>query len=174
MELENQIRKAEFTCKLCGECCSGKNNEVMVSPDEIDLLCEATGLTPDQITEPYPEWIHDGGATFTFGRVLRRGEDGNCMFLENNRCTVYPHRPHICRTYPFMLDGKELLVFECCGCKNGEPTSDTEEIAKDLLARQSAEDKEFLLTKEQYQKHSMVLGSTIIFDSRGAHLHKQQ
>ena len=172
MELENQIRKAEFVCRLCGECCSGNDNEVMVSPDEIDRLCEATGLTAEQIAEPYPEWIHDGGAAFTFGRVLRRGEDGNCMFLENSRCTVYQDRPHICRTYPFMLDGETLLVFECCGCKSGSETPDAEQIAEDLLARREAEDKEFLLTKEQYQKHSMVLGSTIIFDSRGAHPHK--
>ncbi len=174
MELEIQIRNAEFACRCCGECCSGKDNEVMVSPEEIDLLCKATCLTPDEIAEPYPEWIHDQGATFTFGRVLRRGEDGNCMFLENKRCTVYEHRPHICRTYPFMLDGDRLLVFECCGCKSGEPTPDAALVAKDLLARREAEDKEFLLTKEQYQKHSMVLGSTIIFDSRGAHQHKQQ
>ncbi len=144
----------------------------MVSPDEIDLLCKACGLREDQITEPYPEWIHDGGATFTFGRVLRRGEDGNCMFLKNNRCSVYADRPHICRTYPFMLDGEELLVFACSGCTTGEETPETRQIAKDLLVRKEAEDKEFLLTKEQYQKHSMVLGSTIIFDSRGAHLHK--
>ncbi len=172
MELEIQIRKAEFACRCCGECCSGKDNEVMVSPDEIDFLCKETGLTPDQIAEPYPEWIHDQGATFTFGRVLRRGEDGNCMFLKNNRCTVYAHRPHICRTYPFMLDGDQLLVFECSGCKSGTKTPDAEQIAKDLLVRRAAEDNEFLLTKEQYQKHSMVLGSTIIFDSRGAHQHK--
>lgn len=172
MELERCIREAGFTCRLCGECCSGKNNEVMVSPDEIDLLCKATGLAQDQITEPYPEWIHDSGATLTFGRVLRRGEDGNCMFLKNNRCAVYANRPHICRTYPFMLDGEELLVFECGGCTIGEETPETDLIAKDLLTRKEAEDKEFLLTKEQYQKHSMVLGSTIIFDSRGAHLHK--
>ncbi|MDD3912199.1 MAG: YkgJ family cysteine cluster protein [Methanocorpusculum sp.] len=172
MELEGRIRKAEFICRCCGECCSGKDNEVMVSPDEVDLLCQATGLTRDQITEPYPEWIRDGGAVFTFGRVLRRGEDGNCMFLAENKCTVYEHRPHICRTYPFMLDGENLLVFECSGCKSGAETPDAEQIAKDLLARREAEDKEFLLTKEQYQKHSMVLGSTIIFDSRGAHLHK--
>lgn len=82
MELEIQILNAEFACRCCGECCSGNDNEVMVSPDEIDLLCEATNLTLDQIAEPYPEWINDQGATFTFGRVLRRGEDGNCMFLK--------------------------------------------------------------------------------------------
>jgi len=174
MELEIEIRTAEFSCRGCGECCSGKDNEVMVSPDEIDQLCKATGLTPDQISEPYPEWIHDQGATFTFGRVLRRGEDGNCMFLKNNRCTVYADRPHICRTYPFMLDGDRLLVFACSGCRSGKPTPDAEQIAHDLLARRAAEDKEFLLTKEQYQKHSMVMGSTIIFDSRGAHQHKLQ
>ena len=170
MTLEEELRAAGFICTGCGECCSGKDNEVMVSPNEIDVLCKATGLTPDEIVEPYPEWIHDYGATFTFGRVLQRGEDGNCMFLKNKRCTVYEHRPHICRTYPFMLNEDKLLVFECPGC-NGTDTPDAEQLKKDLLARRDAEDKEFLLTKEQYQKHSMVSGSTIIFDSRGAHPH---
>ena len=171
MTLEEELRAAGFTCTGCGECCSGKDNEVMVSPDEIDVLCEAAGLKPEEIVEPYPEWIHDFGAAFTFGWVLRRGEDGNCIFLRNKRCTVYEHRPHICRTYPFMLDGDKLLVFECPGC-GGADTQNAEQLIKDLLARREAEDKEFLLTKEQYQKHSMVLGSTIIFDSRGAHPHK--
>jgi hypothetical protein len=173
MELKKDLRAAGFTCTRCGECCSGKDNEVMVSPDEIDVLCKVAKLTQKEIVEPYPEWIHDQGATYTFGYVLKRGKDGNCMFLKNKRCTVYEYRPHICRTYPFMLDGEKLLVFECPGCRLGEDTPEAEKLQKDLLARRAAEDKEFLLTKEQYQKYSMVSGSTIIFDSRGAHLYKQ-
>ena len=103
--VKQQVLEAGFSCLLCGVCCSGPDNEVMVSPPEIEMLAEATGMSCDEIAEPYPEWMQQGGCTFTFGWVLRRGEDGNCIFLENNRCRVYQNRPHICRTYPFMLDG---------------------------------------------------------------------
>ena len=102
-------------------------------------------------------------------RVLRRGEDGNCIFLKNNRCRVYQNRPHICRTYPFMLDGAELIISECPGCSNGKVTENAGQIAKDLLRRRDAEDRELEKTEKQYQKHSISTGSTIVFDSNGAH-----
>lgn len=167
--LEDKLRKAGFTCKMCAKCCSGNNNEVMVTPDEIDTLIAATGLTFEEIAEPYPEMLEtpDGGK-FTFGWILRRGTDGNCMFLHKNRCKVYTARPHICRTYPFMLDGKELIISECDGC-GGEETKDTEELAQSLIKRAEAEQREAEATAIQYQKHSNTAGQTIIYDSRGAH-----
>ena len=122
------------------------------------LLCGACCSGPD-----------NDGCTFTFGWVLRRGEDGNCIFLENNRCRVYQNRPHICRTYPFMLDGEELIVSECPGCSKERVTEDAGQITKDLLRRRDAEDRELEKTEKQYQKHSISTGSTIVFDSNGAH-----
>lgn len=167
--VKQQVLEAGFSCLLCGACCSGPDNEVMVSPPEIEMLAEATGMSRDEIAEPYPEWMQQGGCTFTFGWVLRRGEDGNCIFLENNRCRVYQNRPHICRTYPFMLDGEELIVSECPGCSKERVTEDAGQITKDLLRRRDAEDRELEKTEKQYQKHSISTGSTIVFDSNGAH-----
>ena len=44
-ELTKKIRDACFTCTLCGACCSGADNEVMVSPDEVEALMQETSLS---------------------------------------------------------------------------------------------------------------------------------
>ncbi|MCZ0862118.1 YkgJ family cysteine cluster protein [Methanocorpusculum vombati] len=167
--IEEEVCRAGFSCLLCGACCSGPDNEVMVSPPEIAVLAAATGLSRDEIAEPYPEWMQQDGCTFTFGWVLKRGSDGNCIFLEKNRCRVYRFRPHICRTYPFMLDKERLIVSACPGCVAGCETAGAGEITGDLLRRREAEDAELEKTENQYQKHSIITGSTIVFDSSGAH-----
>ncbi|MCZ9313652.1 MAG: YkgJ family cysteine cluster protein [Methanocorpusculum sp.] len=167
--IKDKVREAGFTCLLCGACCSGADNEVMVSPPEIEVLAEATGMSMDEIVEPYPEWIRQDGFTFTFGWVLQRGEDGNCIFLKNNHCRVYRSRPHICRTYPFMLDGENLIISECPGCETCGTTDDAGQLTEDLLRRRDAENTELEKTEKQYQKHSIITGSTIVFDSSGAH-----
>jgi len=168
-KIKQKVREAGFSCLLCGECCSGPDNEVMVTPLEIEVLAEATGMQRDEIAEPYPEWIQQDGCTFTFGWVLKRGADKNCIFLENNRCRVYRSRPHICRTYPFMLDGGALIISECPGCIAGNETVNPGQITENLLKRRTAEDTELEKTENQYQKHSIIPGSTIVFDSSGAH-----
>lgn len=100
-DLEEKIRKAGFSCQLCGECCKGDESLVMISPFEIDRLCKVSKLSFEEIAEPYPEWLKfPDGREFTFGWVLRHGEDGNCIFLKETKCQVYNERPHLCRTYP--------------------------------------------------------------------------
>ena len=171
-ELIEQVQAAKFACRCCGACCSGADNEVMVTPDEVEVLMQETGLAFADIAEPYPDWMeYPDGTKITFGWVLKRGADGNCMFLKENRCIVYASRPHICRTYPFMLDGAELIISECpaVGCST---CTDAEETADALLRRRDAEDAEFASSEKQYQKHSIASGSTVIIDSRGVHLWK--
>jgi len=170
--LEENLKKIGFTCRMCAECCSGPDNEVMVTPDEIEVLMQASGLFFSEIAEPYPEWFpkKDGGR-FTLGWILKRGQNGNCMFLKDMHCSVYQARPHICRTYPFMLNNGELIISECKGC-TGEPMTDKDAaaLARALYEREAAETAEAAKTAEQYQKHSNISGTTIIYDSRGAHI----
>lgn len=168
--LAARVRSAGFYCRSCSACCSGPENEVMVSPSEIQALSAASGIPAEEISEPYPEWIDDpAGGRCTFGWVIRRGEDGNCIFLEDGRCRVYASRPHLCRTYPFMLNGDRLIISECPGRCACEETADADGIVHDLILRRDAEDAEYLQTEQQYQKHSIKAGSTIVFDSTGAH-----
>ena len=70
-ELTKKIREACFTCTLCGACCSGADNEVMVSPDEVEALMQETSLSFSEIAEPYPDWMeYPDGTKITFGWVL--------------------------------------------------------------------------------------------------------
>ena len=50
--VKQQALEAGFSCLLCGACCSVPDNEVMVSPPEIEMLSEATGMSRDEIAEP--------------------------------------------------------------------------------------------------------------------------
>lgn len=166
-----QLGEAGFACECCGACCSGADNEVIVSPDEIDALAEVTGLSPEDIAEPYPEWFEEHGERFTFSWILRRGKDGNCMFLKDNRCTVYAHRPDICRTYPFMLHDGRLIISECQAVGRHQ-TADPEQLADDLILRAQHDDAEFEATRKEYQKHCITAGATLVIDSRGAHIRR--
>ena len=170
--LIKQREDARFSCEMCAECCAGPDNEVIVSPDEVEALSRASGLSFDEIAEPYPEWFEENGERFTFSWVLRRREDGRCMFLEQNRCRYYASRPHLCRTYPFMLNNNSLIISECPALGKSA-TKDAVNLADALILRQDADDAEFEATRREYQKHSIVSGKTLVIDSRGAHLLKE-
>lgn len=169
--LISHLKNARFSCEHCGLCCSGNDNEVIVTPDEIENLMQETGLSFDEIAEPYPEWFEEHGETFTFSWILRRGSDGNCIFLKNKQCMVYGQRPDICKTYPFMLNRGELLISECPAL--GLHDSDNaEQMADDLIVREVHDNAEFEATRREYQKHSIISGSILVIDSRGVHIRK--
>jgi len=54
---------------------------------------------------------------------MHKNFEGVCIFLQNNRCTIYAQRPLICRFYPFELstDEKGIHTFsvtgECLGVR---------------------------------------------------------
>lgn len=54
--------------------------------------------------------------TLEDGKLLQLKEksDGSCFFqADNGRCSIYPVRPLICRTYPFWLLGEEVIFDGC-------------------------------------------------------------
>jgi Fe-S-cluster containining protein len=71
-----------------------------------------------------------GKAPYSY-EMKKRVEDGKCVFLENNRCTIYPLRPLICRFYPFELkmsrNRKYTFLFteECPGINKGRMLSES-------------------------------------------------
>lgn len=54
------------------------------------------------------------GAVKQLGSVSLRG--GNCSFLHQDRCAIYPHRPVICRTHglPLLVRCPEGEQRDCC------------------------------------------------------------
>jgi uncharacterized protein len=110
-----------FHCVKCGICCGDtkeKTRCILLLKPEAEQISEATLQPTAQFAfkladkEPYCY------------EMKKRAEDGKCVFLENDRCTIYPVRPLICRFYPFELDscgGRYSFQFteECPGIGEG-------------------------------------------------------
>jgi len=39
-----------------------------------------------------------------YAYIIRKTDQGKCIFLKDNACTIYPARPLVCRFYPFELN----------------------------------------------------------------------
>ena len=84
-----------FTCTMCGKCCTGTPGFVWVSDDEIAALAVLRGEPVEEVLGLYTRVAHRG-------RTLREKVNGDCVFYDQQTgCTVYEARPRQCRTWPF-------------------------------------------------------------------------
>ncbi len=104
------------SCKSCtARCCRGL--AVVLTIPEAKRMVADTGLSPEDFLEfssnvnsretpHYPLLVRRGDAVEEYFIVLLRRRKVDCIFLDDDlTCTVYAHRPHVCRLYPFELDG---------------------------------------------------------------------
>lgn len=84
----------QFSCTGCGQCCTGAPGTIHVGDKEIDRLAERLAMSRAAFLRRYTY-------RYASGRSLKEYSNGDCIFLEGGRCTVYEDRPAQCRTYPF-------------------------------------------------------------------------
>ena len=115
-----------FRCIRCGICCGDtkdKSRHVLLLKNEVEQIAKATGR---QIFN-FAAKIEDNAP---YSYKMKKRKNGKCVFLENNRCTIYSSRPLICRFYPFELqvsqDRKYQFLFtkECPGIMRGRMLSE--------------------------------------------------
>ena len=112
-----------FRCIKCGICCGNtreKIRHVLLLRTEAEQIATAT-------LQPISEFAVKVEDRVPYSYEMRKtAEDGKCVFLENNHCTIYSLRPLICRFYPFELKiaGKRkhkfLYTDECLGIGKGK------------------------------------------------------
>jgi hypothetical protein len=88
-----------FDCSRCpAYCCSYAY--IIVNRRDVRRLAKRFGLTVEAAEQRFTKIIPG------YGRVLRHRQDtifkSTCQFLHptERRCTVYEHRPEVCRSYP--------------------------------------------------------------------------
>lgn len=111
-----------FHCQLCGQCCRNIENAVMLES------LDAYRITKYLRGHGHPEMeIADFCAEYTDVQLLEgklpilllntAGQDHACVFLKENRCSIYPERPRACRQYPFSVApgrrGRDFQWFLC-------------------------------------------------------------
>jgi uncharacterized protein len=78
-----------FSCSRCLACC--RNKKIQLNPYEIARLADNRGLSTAGLISQY---------TTSGGAFLRFGQDGACVFLNGQGCSVHSDRPLVCRLYP--------------------------------------------------------------------------
>jgi len=169
-EIAKRLGSIGFCCRECGGCCrrvGEDSNLVLVGAAELREIMAATGMKREEIVEPYPEFIRAGnGGEYTLAWCLRRTLDA-CIFLKDGRCSIYEHRPWICRTYPFMLVDDDLMVSECPGLGASISPSAARDAAADLCRRQAAEAEEEAEIREIFREAEIPPGKRVVIDSEG-------
>jgi Fe-S-cluster containining protein len=89
-----------FQCTKCGLCCGDtqeKSRHILLLTAEAEQIATAT-------SHPIPQFAVkiEGNAPYTY-EMKKTPQNGKCVFLAKNRCTIYQIRPLICRFYPFEL-----------------------------------------------------------------------
>ena len=98
--------KYAFECVACGDCCRWPGEVRLMAPD-IARLATGLGLSEDAFID-----THTRLSRARRGQLcLNDGSDGACVFLRENRCSVYGDRPSQCRRFPF----PETTPAECPG-----------------------------------------------------------
>lgn len=133
-----------FLCTACGQCCTGDPGYVWVRPADVRRLAKHKGMTPEEFTKKYVRKVGDRLS-------LRERANGDCVMLEDRKCSVYPVKPTACSTFPFwdeIVASKESwdeTAAKCPGMTRGGATYDVADVEvllsgvpEPLLAKQAA------------------------------------
>jgi Fe-S-cluster containining protein len=112
-----------FRCTKCGICCGNtreKIRHILLLGTEAEQIAAAT-------SQPISEFALEVEGKAPYSHEMRKtAQDGKCVFLEKNHCTIYSLRPLICRFYPFELKiaanqkHEFLYTNECPGIGKGK------------------------------------------------------
>lgn len=104
----------QFSCTMCGACCSGTTGSVRFTEEEMQLMMKKVGIVQRAEFEgKYCRLVDDEGYPpyFELKEVWNDEDQGHdCVFLDRETmkgkalCTLYEARPLQCRTWPFWSD----------------------------------------------------------------------
>jgi len=85
----------KFKCTECGKCCTGPNGYTWLNEDEIESISKFLKISKKEFLAKY--------VRLAYGRLslIDANKEGDCIFLKNNKCGIYPVRPKQCKTFPW-------------------------------------------------------------------------
>jgi len=168
-----EIREVGFRCLECGECCHGEDNSVTVFPSEIRRIVCKTGKSWLEVVEPPSLGQWDSKGNFHTLEWRLRKEGPGCCYYSDCRCSIYPDRPLLCRTYPFYLEDGDLHVSECRGLGGAIEHRAALRLASIIKTRYLTEIEESIELVGRYRDFERGRPSSegvcIVHDSEGEH-----
>jgi len=121
-----------FRCSQCGQCCTGTPGYTWVSMEEIAIIANHLAMSQELFSKTYLRRVYQRYA------LLERPQNYDCIFLDNNKCSIYAVRPKQCRTYPWWPGNIEspeawrITQQHCEGINEEAPIVSMEEIERQL------------------------------------------
>ena len=136
LNLNNGIK---FSCQSSGNCCVsiGKHGYVYLSKKDLIKLSSHFNLEINVFKKQYCSKT-DG---FIHLKELNKN-NGNCIFLNEKRCTVYKSRPVQCRTWPFWNENMNAKTWNSNISKNCPGIGKGKVIKKDQILKFLKQDKD--------------------------------
>jgi len=78
------FKKNLFACTMCGNCC--RLRIIQITEEDIKRM-EKEGLKDFHVKSGNEYWM--------------RRENGRCVYLKDDKCSIHKIRPQICRNFPF-------------------------------------------------------------------------
>jgi len=113
-----------FECSKCGLCCGDtkqKARHILLLESEVNTISEAMCLPKQTFTKQIVNKT-------PYCYEMKKDFEGRCLFLKDNKCTIYSLRPLICRFYPFELEFDQAtnthvfdFTLECPETGKGKP-----------------------------------------------------
>jgi Fe-S-cluster containining protein len=85
-----------FECTKCGECCRW-DGVVLITPSDAKKLSKHLGMQASDFVKKYTNNNHT---------LVNKEDSQDCIFLDNNKCSVYEARPEQCETFPQKFNSK--------------------------------------------------------------------
>jgi Fe-S-cluster containining protein len=80
----------QFECTQCGKCCKWEG-VVNLTPEDIERLAKHEGVEKSEYIEKYTNG----------GKILKDKDDSKeCVYLKDNKCSVWEKKPEQCDKYP--------------------------------------------------------------------------
>ncbi|MCH9617819.1 MAG: hypothetical protein SP4CHLAM5_11580 [Chlamydiia bacterium] len=103
-----------FKCTGCGACCTGSPGFVWLKETDITRIMDHLKIDRQTFLKTYCREVN--------GRysLIEDEENFDCIFLKENKCSLYHARPKQCRTYPFwneVIEDKESWDSEQIHCE---------------------------------------------------------
>ena len=114
-------KNVRFRCEFCTLCCrdtESRIRHILLLKSEANHISRETSIEINKFAEEilgFEPYVYQ----------MKKTEDGRCIFLKGDSCSIYSIRPLICRFYPFQLKSlrKGMYIFtytnECPGIGRG-------------------------------------------------------
>lgn len=120
-----------FNCKICGRCCHG-DGEAFLYPDDIRRLATAMKMTVQKFVDRYTRHImfeiKESMSSYIYiPYLVLKKEDGHCIMLKDEKCSVHADKPVHCAVTPFTeelyidKEWREFITDFCPALKEMSP-----------------------------------------------------